>query len=125
MENYEQVMQNKAMVEKEPSILQQKVNLLNSNIFSFESRWKDLYGVIERLNRIAKKLNSVQHPDNSPKVEQTKNGISNAVPQPMPNDGLVGSLDDILNGQQRLLNEFDSNIHEQLLRDVNYIELHI
>lgn len=115
-------MNQNQVCDKEPALLLQKASQLKSQNNSIEDRWKDLYGIAERLNTIAKRLNSVNHPDNAPKdPNKPYSGTSGRE----ATDGIIGSLDEAIATKGALLNEFDNNIHRLLVQEVDYIERYI
>lgn len=92
------------------------------------SAFKDLYYVMERLDAVANRINSVDYPKNIPQetipngIEDRK-GLSTGVPTPP--DGLIGELVRLNEVRVNALNELKNKIIPNLFTAINYIEEHI
>lgn len=104
--------------------IESKLDIFQEQNRQIDTIWKDLYGFGDRLNNIAIKLNSINHPDNALKAEvgQGKPPIDNV---PTRNDGIIGQIEAIQEEHGTLVNEFHNKIYGKLLRNIEYIEQHI
>ncbi len=108
---------------KEPSEFIKITEMLRTQNASLESRWKDLYNVLERLKICGKNINTTGHPDNPPKCEPEQNNKPSA--PPLERDGIIGVLDELINARFALINEFDNRIHPMFLAELSHLENHI
>lgn len=106
-------------------VLQQRLDRLHGQNDQIESIWKDLYGFSDRLNAIAMRINSVNHPDNLPQEPSNKQNGQQVCEPSISNDGILGRLENIQNVHDVLVNEFHNKIYRSIAKNLEYIEQHI
>lgn len=108
------------------SVISEKIDELQRQNCNLDSFWKDVAELSSRLRTIGNKLNSVEHPDNNQAVDIEKGQLIGKSPElKRTPDGLVGDLNNVIGVRESLLNSWRNDLYPNLLRQINYIELHV
>lgn len=111
--------------EKQVSLIPQRLVILNQQRYEFEALWKDLLTFSDRLKSIGCTIDSQNHPDNCPQVDSSKTISDQPVAPRQNRSGIIGELDNLIENNQSLLNEFNNKVWRELIKNAEYIERHI